>query len=203
MNVKKIIEDEHCSPSPHLTCCLQVWKHWKLFGHSWRSAAATSRPLALVGGSNSENSVLIHETDCVHSLNAYFTERATGTILSALCFRLKLWEWHSLYVTHILPSACLFLSDLFGRPDVVTNTQSQKHKTEWHPDTSARYESIWMETAQIWLQPFPGLTGTDTRTQNQYSLWSSSEESHLPVTSLQSTARHSVVLPLRHCLNQV
>lgn len=54
MNVKeKIIEDEHCSLSPHLTCCLQVWKHWKLLGHSWRSVAATSRPLALVGGSNS------------------------------------------------------------------------------------------------------------------------------------------------------
>lgn len=98
---KKVTEDEHCSLSPHLTCCLQVWKRWKLFGHSWRSAAATSRPLALVSGSNSENSVLIHETDCVHSLNTYFTERATGTILSALCFRLKLWEWHSLYVTHI------------------------------------------------------------------------------------------------------
>lgn len=109
----------------------------------------------------------------VFIVNAYFTERVTGTILSALCFRLKLWEWHSLYVTHMLPSACLFLSDLFGRPDVVTNTQSQKHKTEWHPNTSARYESIWMETAQIWLQPFPGLTGTDTRTLNQYSLWSS------------------------------
>lgn len=49
----KIIEDEHCSLSPHLTCCLQVWKHWKLLGPSWRSAAATSRHLALVGGSNS------------------------------------------------------------------------------------------------------------------------------------------------------